>query len=147
MSLINCPECGKEISDKSDKCINCGFPIRNEEHTTEKENYVFCNNCNTENNIGDDYCSCCGMRITPYSTSENNGYSNQPLYQECGNFKKKDSVLSIIAAVLSIFTITFFFGFIIALIDLGINDKTKRHLGSWFSVIFGIIIFIFLNIK
>ena len=126
MSMINCPECGKEISDKSDKCINCGFPIRGEEHTTEKENYVFCN---------------------PYATSENNEYSNQPLYQECGNFKKQDSVLSIIAAVLSIFTITFFFGFIIALIDLGINDKTKRHLGSWFSVIFGIIIFIFLNIK
>ena len=46
MSMINCPECGKEISDKSDKCINCGFPIRGEEHTTEKENYVFCNNCN-----------------------------------------------------------------------------------------------------
>lgn len=27
MSLINCPECGKEISDKSDKCIHCGFPL------------------------------------------------------------------------------------------------------------------------
>lgn len=28
MSLIRCPECGKEISDKSDKCIHCGFPLR-----------------------------------------------------------------------------------------------------------------------
>ena len=27
MSLIHCPECGKEISDKSDKCIHCGYPI------------------------------------------------------------------------------------------------------------------------
>ncbi len=27
--LIKCPECGKEISDKSDKCINCGYPIKN----------------------------------------------------------------------------------------------------------------------
>lgn len=27
MSLIKCPECGKEISDKSDKCIGCGFPL------------------------------------------------------------------------------------------------------------------------
>ena len=25
--LINCPECGKEISDAADKCIHCGFPI------------------------------------------------------------------------------------------------------------------------
>ncbi len=29
MSLINCPECGKEISNKSEKCIHCGYPIRN----------------------------------------------------------------------------------------------------------------------
>lgn len=23
--LIQCPECGKEVSDKSDKCIHCGY--------------------------------------------------------------------------------------------------------------------------
>ena len=27
MSLINCPECGKEISDKAISCPNCGNPI------------------------------------------------------------------------------------------------------------------------
>ncbi|MDE7020981.1 MAG: zinc-ribbon domain-containing protein [Lachnospiraceae bacterium] len=27
MALINCPECGKEISDKSETCIHCGFPL------------------------------------------------------------------------------------------------------------------------
>lgn len=27
MALIKCPECGKEISDKAESCINCGFPI------------------------------------------------------------------------------------------------------------------------
>ena len=27
MALIKCPECGKEISDKADKCINCGYPL------------------------------------------------------------------------------------------------------------------------
>ena len=27
MALINCNECGKEISDKADKCPNCGNPI------------------------------------------------------------------------------------------------------------------------
>lgn len=25
--LINCPECGKEISDKSKQCIHCGYPL------------------------------------------------------------------------------------------------------------------------
>lgn len=27
MSLIKCPECGKEISDKSNVCVGCGFPV------------------------------------------------------------------------------------------------------------------------
>lgn len=25
--LINCPECGKEVSDKSKNCIHCGYPF------------------------------------------------------------------------------------------------------------------------
>lgn len=33
--LIQCPECGKEISDKSNQCIHCGFPIKNEEDKQE----------------------------------------------------------------------------------------------------------------
>ena len=28
MALIRCPECGKEVSDKSDICVGCGFPIQ-----------------------------------------------------------------------------------------------------------------------
>lgn len=28
MALIKCPECGKEVSDRSDVCVNCGFPIK-----------------------------------------------------------------------------------------------------------------------
>ena len=27
MALINCPECGKEISDKAKNCIHCGYPL------------------------------------------------------------------------------------------------------------------------
>lgn len=29
MALIKCPECGKEISDKAQVCINCGYPLDN----------------------------------------------------------------------------------------------------------------------
>lgn len=29
MALILCPECGKEISDKCETCIHCGFPLIN----------------------------------------------------------------------------------------------------------------------
>lgn len=27
MSLIKCPECSKEISDQTDQCPHCGYPI------------------------------------------------------------------------------------------------------------------------
>lgn len=27
MALIKCPECGKEVSDKSPSCVHCGFPL------------------------------------------------------------------------------------------------------------------------
>ena len=29
MALIKCPECGREISDKSERCIHCGYPLSN----------------------------------------------------------------------------------------------------------------------
>lgn len=34
MALMICPECGKEISDLSDKCIHCGYPIKKMEKFT-----------------------------------------------------------------------------------------------------------------
>lgn len=27
MALIQCPECGKEVSDKARKCPHCGYPL------------------------------------------------------------------------------------------------------------------------
>lgn len=33
MGLIQCPECGKEISDKAKQCINCGYPIAELQNT------------------------------------------------------------------------------------------------------------------
>ena len=37
MSLINCPECNKEISDKAEACIGCGYPIASNDNTTHKK--------------------------------------------------------------------------------------------------------------
>lgn len=34
MALIKCPECGTEISDKSDRCIHCGYPLPKELKST-----------------------------------------------------------------------------------------------------------------
>ena len=65
MALIKCPECGKEISDKAENCIHCGFPIKNNaeiQQTTETKTFngiyrytlrgqkeVYCPRCKSEN--------------------------------------------------------------------------------------------------
>ena len=36
MALINCPECGKEISNKSANCIHCGYPLTLEDRMPAK---------------------------------------------------------------------------------------------------------------
>ena len=57
--------------------------------------------------------------------------------------KKKDSKLSIIAAVLSIFGCTSIIGLIIAIIDLTTNkDDGKRHIGSWVCIVITSLFFI-----
>lgn len=35
MALIQCPECGKEISDKAPACIHCGFPLQQQSNTAK----------------------------------------------------------------------------------------------------------------
>ena len=38
MALIKCSECGKQISDKSDKCVHCGCPIPKTYETNTSNN-------------------------------------------------------------------------------------------------------------
>lgn len=49
MALINCPECGKEISDKAPACPHCGYPIIEQpvqpKESEDNEEYVFCPKC------------------------------------------------------------------------------------------------------
>lgn len=50
--------------------------------------------------------------------------------------KKKDSKLSIWAAIFGFFTITSFIGFILAILDLFVyKNDNERHLGSYFAII------------
>ena len=40
MALINCPECGKGISDQSDFCINCGYILHKTKKNKKKSKIV-----------------------------------------------------------------------------------------------------------
>ena len=42
MALINCPECNKEISDKAEYCINCGYKLPKQEPMFQG---VYCPRC------------------------------------------------------------------------------------------------------
>lgn len=74
MAMIKCPECGKDISNQSDKCIYCGFPIRNED-------MIVCSNCGVLNQAGSTFCSSCGnplvKGITAPSTSKAHKSANK----------------------------------------------------------------------
>lgn len=37
LALIKCPECGREISDKSTQCVHCGFPLNDILHAKSEE--------------------------------------------------------------------------------------------------------------
>ena len=53
MALIKCPECGKEISNKTKQCIHCGYPLE------EIENVIITQSqCSTaeKSNSQDDDC-------------------------------------------------------------------------------------------
>lgn len=58
--LIKCPECGKDVSDKSEKCIHCGYPLNlNTTPLTTKTCPLCKNNSHIRNGI-EDKCSVCG---------------------------------------------------------------------------------------
>ena len=58
MAIIKCPECGNSVSDKSDKCVHCGFPIY------MKVNMAFekkkCSYCGCINEQYQNTCTNCG---------------------------------------------------------------------------------------
>ncbi|SEM59304.1 Double zinc ribbon [Butyrivibrio sp. ob235] len=62
MALINCPGCGKEVSDQSSACPSCGFPINNT---------VRCPECGRILPQGTSTCPDCGYPINETSKKRN----------------------------------------------------------------------------
>ena len=60
MARIKCPDCGKQISDKAEKCIYCGNVLK-------KPTQICCLECGTELEKGTEVCPVCGCTITDVS--------------------------------------------------------------------------------
>lgn len=63
MAIINCPECGKEISDKAEKCIYCGKVFEENIEPIQKQ---ICTECGAELDNDATICSQCGCPINPH---------------------------------------------------------------------------------
>ncbi|MDE6024798.1 MAG: hypothetical protein K2G45_05025 [Lachnospiraceae bacterium] len=117
---------------------NAGKQQPEEQNKVIVENAALCSVCGRYINEANDSC--------PYRGC---GYAyNQQCYCQTpdGN---PNSILSVLACVLALFTILSPVAFVLALVDLGINDKSKKHTGSWFAIVYplilmGIVIVVFL---
>ncbi len=63
MALIECKGCGKQISDKAQKCPHCGRVLM-ENVQTETLKIIICEECKTSVPSGTETCPTCGCPIT-----------------------------------------------------------------------------------
>ena len=93
MALINCPNCGNQVSDKAEKCPKCGEKLN--------ENKRVCSECGTELNEDEKVCSNCGY---VQSHTENN---NDRRSLKSNSSKKKIGFLCVgIIVAIVIFSLT-----------------------------------------
>lgn len=90
MSLIKCPECNKEISDKAKNCPNCGYELPKKEQMFQG---VYCPSClesGIKTNI--DMCPYCHIRFIDsiYSTIDDvdNYGENHPELKQSPEFSE-----------------------------------------------------------
>lgn len=94
MSLILCPECTKEVSDKAKQCIHCGYPLDEYVKKINKSNdikidqkCVLCgqNEWSYDKQTGCNICKCCGYIVV----SDENRYNE---YSKLIEIKKEQQV-------------------------------------------------------
>ena len=73
MSIIICPECKNNVSDKASSCPHCGYPIYMQIHNTAKK--IKCNHCDNMNDAYNTSCSFCGAPITPEPEDNSTTYT------------------------------------------------------------------------
>lgn len=75
MALIKCPECGKEISDTVNRCINCGYEIK------KSPQYQKCPECGRDIIDTTRPCSYCGYEVIRSSQASYNSMEQSREYR------------------------------------------------------------------
>ena len=60
MALIDCSECGTQISDKAAACVKCGAPVVAAKVEVAPPSTGICPNCKTVNSVEAEKCAECG---------------------------------------------------------------------------------------
>lgn len=105
MALIKCPECKKEISDKSKTCIHCGCPVEN-------ETKYYCEECGKKILKTDKVCSNCGCPTNLEKKQNKSNFLKEKLSKYLNNIKtknKKTIVITCISIAIILFLIIFIF--------------------------------------
>ena len=88
MAMINCGECGKEISDQAAACPNCGAPAK-------KTDMIFCTKCGAEVVKEAIVCPRCGVPTSNYHQQQNYQQPQQaPVYVNVSNVNTNSNVNS-----------------------------------------------------
>lgn len=153
MSLIICKECGAKVSDQAQTCPQCGCPVTESVNNSNKNDQLIYGIVNNPNNktrysMAQELSQITGLTmneaqevIRVYIVRGEN-LLNSPMENILKKKpKKKESVLSTLSAVLSLFGITTVIAVILAIIDLAKNDKEKHHNGSVFALVIGALYF------
>lgn len=68
MALINCPECGKEVSDKAQSCIHCGYPLKKSKSAPSFTGMNICPKCGEVNRATE--CPLCATEMVDCHCTE-----------------------------------------------------------------------------
>lgn len=100
MALIQCPSCGKPISDKAKKCVHCGYILQ--------EPQRLCPECGAELEKGATICSKCGCPIENNSSKEAQPQKVEVTKVNIVNYKVQKKKIVIIFAVVLVAICAFF---------------------------------------
>ena len=96
MAIMECPNCGEQVSDKAKKCVHCGAVLIPEEKR-------YCQECGAELDAEADVCPKCGCPVE--DAKENETAPQQVEVTGVKIAKKSKKIIAIVAVVILIVTL------------------------------------------
>lgn len=95
MSMINCPNCGEIISNKANKCVHCGFALKQDEQVIM---HKYCAECGAELSANAVECDKCGCPVEEKSVLTGTAIESEIVKTKKSS--KKAIVITCIALIL-----------------------------------------------